>query len=75
MLTIHDTILYQFVRSILSRQRTRVGQQQHGLLDETHVKPTLLAALHLFVETLGSLDGVLYTLMPNLLNKSSTESY
>ena len=39
MLTIHDTILYQFVRAILSRQRSRVGQQQHASLMRRMLSP------------------------------------
>lgn len=65
----------KLVRAVLHGQRACGGKQQHSVFDEAHVESTLLAAFQLFIKTLGGLDNVTHTLMPNFSNKSSTESY
>lgn len=64
----------KLVRMVCHRQSACLLKQKNGIMDESHIQSTFLTAQQIFFETLRSYDFVLHTLMPNSLNKSSTES-
>ena len=67
-------LVHEFVWTVLSGERASFLKYGNSIMYEPHVQTSFLTENQVLFETLWGYNFVLHILMPNSLNKSSTES-